>query len=108
MNVRSETPDREAVEDRTSRTFGSRFSLEGGSADHLFRSSLKSNESTAAIRSSLNDNRRVQAPSGNNSNGTGVIENGIDLIRGSDLNRALGFIGMEREPTVGTCAICGR
>ena len=37
-----------------------------------------------------------------------VIENGIDLIRGSDLDRALGFTGMEREPTVGVCAICGR
>ena len=50
----------------------------------------------------------MQAPSGTHSNGTGVIENGIDLIRGSDLNRALGFTGMEREPTVGACAICGR
>src|SRR6266700_3741101 len=29
-------------------------------------------------------------------------------MRGSDLNRALAFTGMEREPTVGTCAICGR
>jgi serine/threonine protein kinase/Tfp pilus assembly protein PilF len=37
-----------------------------------------------------------------------VIENGIDLMRGSELNRALAFTGMEREPTVGTCAICGR
>jgi len=37
-----------------------------------------------------------------------VIENSIDLIRGSDLNRALSFTGMEREPTVGACAICGR
>jgi serine/threonine protein kinase/Flp pilus assembly protein TadD len=36
-----------------------------------------------------------------------LIENGIDLIRGSDLDRALGFT-MEREPTVGACAICGR
>ena len=37
-----------------------------------------------------------------------MIENGIDLTRGSDLNRALAFTGMEPEPTVGTCAICGR
>jgi serine/threonine-protein kinase len=37
-----------------------------------------------------------------------VIENGIDLMRGSDLNRALAFTGMEREPTSGACAICGR
>src|SRR5258705_10514487 len=51
---------------------------------------------------------RVQAPSGKHSNGTGVIENGIDLRRGSDLNGALAFTDMEREPTVGTCAICGR
>ncbi|MFZ3373994.1 MAG: serine/threonine-protein kinase, partial [Chthoniobacterales bacterium] len=50
----------------------------------------------------------MQAPSGNHSNGTGVIENGIDLTRGSDLDRALAFTGMEREPTVGRCAICGR
>ena len=50
----------------------------------------------------------MQAPSGKHSNGTGVIENGIDLIRGSDLSRALAFTGMEREPTVGACAICGR
>src|SRR5258705_6718544 len=51
---------------------------------------------------------RVQAPSGKHSNGTGVIENGIDLMRGSELNEALAFSGMERNPTVGTCAICGR
>jgi TolB-like protein/Flp pilus assembly protein TadD len=55
-----------------------------------------------------NDNGRVQAPSGNHSNGTGVLENGIDLTRGSDSNRGLAFSGIEREPTVGTCAICGR
>jgi serine/threonine protein kinase/Flp pilus assembly protein TadD len=50
----------------------------------------------------------VQASSGTHSNGTGVIGNGIDLIRASDLDRALGFTGMEREPTAGACAICGR
>src|SRR6266550_1714844 len=87
---------------------GSRLSLERGRTDPLFRSSLKSSRSTAAIASALNDNGRVQAPSGNHSNGTGVIENGIDLMRGSDLNGALAFTGMEPEPTVGTCAICGR
>jgi serine/threonine protein kinase/Tfp pilus assembly protein PilF len=37
-----------------------------------------------------------------------VIENGIDPTRGSDLNGALAFTGMKPEPTVGTCAICGR
>src|SRR5438094_3381486 len=87
---------------------GSRVPLERGSADHLFRSSLKSSRRAVGIASALNDNGRVQAPFGNHSNGTGVIENGIDLTRGSDLNRALAFTGMEREPTVGTCAICGR
>src|SRR5437016_2148448 len=87
---------------------GSRLPLERGRTDPLFRNSSKSSESTVGIASALNDNGRGQAPSGNPSNGTGVIENGIDLMRGSDLNRALRFTGMEREPTVGTCAICGR
>src|SRR5437016_3106567 len=87
---------------------GSRLSLERGRADPLFRSSLKSSRSAAGIASALSDNGRVQAPSGNHSNGSGVIENGIDLTRGSDLDRGLAFTGMEREPTVGTCAICGR
>src|SRR5213596_865337 len=87
---------------------GSRLPLERDRTDSLFRSSLKSTRSTVGIASALNDNGRVQAPSGNHSNGTGVIENGIDLTRGSDLDRALTFTGMEREPTVGTCAICGR
>jgi len=48
----------------------------------------------------------VQAPSGNYS--TDVIENGIDLTRRWDLDKQLAFTGMEPEPTVGTCAICGR
>src|SRR5678816_1192493 len=97
MSVQSKIAERESL-----------LSLERGSADHLFRSSLKSSRGAAAIPPALSDNGRVQAPSGNHSNGTGVIENGIDLIRGSDLNRALAFTGMEREPTVGACAICGR
>src|SRR5438034_8072503 len=87
---------------------GPRLSLERGRTDPLFRSSLKSIRSTAGIASALNTNGRVQAPSGNHSNGTGVIENGIDLTRGSELNGALAFTGMERDPTVGACAICGR
>ena len=87
---------------------GSRLSLERGRTDPLFRSSLKSSRSTMGIASAPNDNGRVQALSGSHSNGAGVIENGIDLIRGSDLDRALAFTGMEPEPTVGTCAICGR
>jgi len=49
----------------------------------------------------------VQTASGKHSN-NGVIENGIDLIRGSGLNRAHAFAGMEREPTARTCAVCGR
>src|SRR5436190_7650054 len=36
------------------------------------------------------------------------MENGIDLSRGSALNRAFAFTGMEREPTVATCAISGQ
>src|SRR5437667_5791299 len=87
---------------------GSRLPLERGSADHLFRSSLKSSRSTAAIASALNDNGRVQAPSGNHSNGTGVIENGIDQTLVPELNRRPTFTGMEPERAVGTCAICGR
>ena len=87
---------------------GSRLPLERDRTDSLFRSSLKSIRSTVGIASALNDNGRVQAPSGNHSNGTGVIENGIDLTRSSDLNRAFAFTGMEREPTVGTCAISGQ
>src|SRR5438552_5130764 len=87
---------------------GSRLSLERDRTDPLFRSSLKSSRRTVGIASALNDNGRVQAPSGNHSNGTGVIENGIDLTRGSDLDRGLAFTGMEPEPTVRTCAICGR
>src|SRR6266513_1158182 len=87
---------------------GPRLPLERDRADSLFRSSLKSIKSTVGIASALNDNGRVQAPSGNHSNGTGVIENGIDLTRSSDLNRTLAFTGMEREPTVGTCAISGQ
>src|SRR6266480_4611927 len=87
---------------------GSRLPLERDRTDSLFRSSLKSIKSTVGIASALNDNGRVQAPSGNHSNGTGVIENGIDPTRSSDLNRAFAFTGTEREPTVGTCAISGK
>src|SRR6266851_1862886 len=87
---------------------GSSLPLERGRTDPLFRSSLKSSRSAAGIASALSDNGRVQAPFRNHSNGTAVIENGIDLMRGSDLNGAFAFTGMEPEPTVGTCAICGR
>jgi serine/threonine protein kinase/Flp pilus assembly protein TadD len=87
---------------------GSTLSFERGRTDPLFRRSLKSSKSTVGIASALNDNLRVQAPTGNHSNGTGVIENDIDLTRGSNLKRALAFTGMEPEPAVGTCSICGR
>src|SRR5436309_12436684 len=80
---------------------GSRLPLERDRTDSLFGSSLKSTRRTVGIASALNDNGRVQAHSGNHSNGTGVIENGIDPTRSSDLNRAFAFTGMEREPTVG-------
>src|SRR4029077_18235734 len=67
-----------------------------------------SSRSTVGIASAPNENGRVQAPFGTHSNGTGVIENGIDLMRGSELNELLAFTGMDPEPAVGTCAICGR
>src|SRR6266446_1094723 len=103
MSVGPEILNRESAVIR-----GSRLPLERDRTDPLFRSSLKSIKSTVGIASALNDNGRVQAPSGKHSNGTGLIEKGIDPIRGSDLNRALAFTGMEREPTIGACAICGR
>src|SRR3954471_11016716 len=100
MNVGPEIAEPESAVIR-----GSRLPLERGRTDSLFRSSLKSSRRTAEIASGLNDNEPVQAHSGNHSNGTGVIENGVDPTRSSDLNRAFAFTGMEREPTVGTCAI---
>src|SRR6184192_2879054 len=86
----------------------SRLPLERDRTDSLFRSSLRSSRRTVGIASALNDNGPVQAHSGNHSNGTGVIENGIDPTRSSDLKRAFAFTGMEREPTVGTCAVSGK
>src|SRR5712671_588564 len=103
MSVEPEILNRESAVIR-----GSRLSLERDRTDSLFRSNLKSSGSAERIASALSDNGRVQAPFGNHSNGSGVIENGIDLTRGSGSNRALAFTGMEPEPTVGTCAICGR
>ena len=97
MSVESKIAERESL-----------VSPERGRTNLLLRSSLKSNRSAAAVPPALSNNGRVEAPSGKHTNGTGVIENGIDLIRGSDLNRALAFTVMEREPTVGACAICGR
>jgi serine/threonine protein kinase len=103
MSAEPETLNRETAVIR-----GSRLSLERDRTDPLFRSSLKSSGSTVGIASGLNHNGRVQATSVSHPAGADVIENGIDLIRGSDLNRALAFTGMESEPTVGTCAICER
>ena len=37
-----------------------------------------------------------------------IDNHGIDLLHDPELNESLAFTGMEREPTVGTCAICGR
>src|SRR6266403_324919 len=95
MSVGLEIAERESAVIR-----GSRLPLERDRTDPLFRSSLKSCRSTVGIASALNDNGRVQAPSGNHSNGTGVIGNGIDLMRGSELNRELAFTGMGREAAV--------
>ncbi len=96
MSVESKIAGRESL-----------LSHERGRTDLLFRNRLKSNQRAAAIPPALSDNGRVQAPSGKHSNGTGVIEKGVDLIRCSDLNRAVAFTSMEREPTSGACAICG-
>src|SRR5205823_4019100 len=86
---------------------GSRLPLERDRTDSLFRSSLRSSRRTVGIASALNDNGPVQAHSGNHSNGTGVIENGIDLMR--ELNRELAFTGLEREAAVvETFATVGR
>src|SRR6476660_3706248 len=87
---------------------GSRLSLERGRTNPLSRSSLKSGRSKTVIPPAPSDNGRVQARSGNHSNGTGVIENDIDLTRKSELNKSSTISGMEREPTVRACAICGR
>ena len=37
-----------------------------------------------------------------------MINHGIGLLHEPKLNESLAFTGMERDPTVGTCAICGR
>src|SRR6266550_4024577 len=78
---------------------GSRLPLERDRPDSLFRSSLKSSRRTVGIASALNDNGRVQAPSGNHSNGTGVIERGIDLLPRPELNKSIAFTE--------TCPTCG-
>src|SRR4051812_41606627 len=87
---------------------GSRLPLERDRPDSLFRSSLKSSRRPVGITSALNDNGPVQAPSGNHSNGTGVIQDGIDPTRSSELNKAFAFTGMEREATIGRCAVSGK
>jgi serine/threonine protein kinase/Tfp pilus assembly protein PilF len=108
MSVGHKNVERERAAVGTSTECGSTLSSERGRTNLLLRSRLKSNRGAGAVPPALSDNGRVEATSGNHSNGTGVIENGIDLIRGLDLNRVLAFTGMEREPTVGACAICGR
>src|SRR5882757_328996 len=94
MSAESEIPNRESV------VIGrSRLSLERGRTDSLFRRSIKSSRSATAIASAPIDNGRVQALSGNHSNGTGVIENGIDLTRRPELNKSIAFTK--------TCPTCG-
>src|SRR6266513_1962396 len=102
------SPEPEILNRESAVIRGSRLSLERDRTDPLFRSSLKYSGRTVGIASTLNDNGPVQAHSGNHSNGTGVIENGIDLTHSSDLDRAFASTGMEREPTVGTWAISGQ
>ena len=40
--------------------------------------------------------------------GAGMINHGIGLLHEPKLSESLAFTGMERDPAVGTCAICGR
>src|SRR4029077_9502200 len=40
--------------------------------------------------------------------GAGIINHGIGLLHEPKLNESLAFAGMEGDPAVGTCAICGR
>jgi serine/threonine protein kinase/tetratricopeptide (TPR) repeat protein len=50
-----------------------------------------------------------EAPLGGAPNRNGSTSNcGIDQTLGRELDRPSTFTGMEREPSVGTCAICGR
>jgi serine/threonine-protein kinase len=50
-----------------------------------------------------------EAPLGGTPNRNGSTSNwSIDQTLGQELNRPSTFSGMEREPIVGTCAICGR
>ncbi len=86
---------------------GSRLSHERGRTDPASRSSSKSSRRKAGIESARNGDGRVQAPSANHSNGARETENGIDVRRGSELDQGP-LAGMEREPTIGTCAVCGR
>jgi len=45
----------------------------------------------------------VQAPSGNHSNGTGVIENGIDLMRGSSMfSTSIAIAANMGAPSIGS------
>src|SRR6266568_6115622 len=94
MSVGPEILNRESAVIR-----GSRLPLERDRTDPLFRSSLKSTRRTAEIASAVNDNGRVQAPSGNHSNGTGVIKCGIDLLPRPELNKSIAFTE--------TCSTCG-
>jgi serine/threonine protein kinase/Tfp pilus assembly protein PilF len=40
--------------------------------------------------------------------GAGRVNHGIGLLHEPKLNESLAFTGMERDPAIGTCAICGR
>jgi len=52
---------------------------------------------------------RREPPLGGTWNRSASTRNcGIDQTLGRELNRALAFAGMKPEPTVGTCATCGR
>ena len=105
MSAEPEILNRESAVVRESRLY-----LERDRTDALFRSNIKSSRSAAAIASALIDNGPVQALSGNHSNGTGVIENGIDLTRRPELNKSIAFTETcptcRRPLTQGECLRC--
>src|ERR1700752_612183 len=45
---------------------------------------------------------------GHLNDGVSLINDSVDLLSKSALNELSTLSGMEREPTAGTCAICGR
>ena len=68
---------------------------------------LTSNYRSSMCRRTGRPSRRKRIRLGFN-DGAGMINHGIGLLHEPKLNESLAFTGMERDPAVGTCAICGR